>query len=363
MQEQITLKVNGIEWSSWEEATLVDNFGATLCSTFELTLADEWRSQYLARPIATGMKCELWLGTEKRMTGWIDKVDPGYGPTRHGIRISGRDLTQDLVDCSSTASPGTWSNSKLEKIAADICAPFSIPVVAGDDTGKPIPTAALQVGETGFQFLEKLCRTRNVWLVSTTAGALTFAKGSTERLPFVLVRGVDIKEAEADFSDQGRFSVYIAKGQQKGSDTLTPQASALVTGQIVDPSITRYRPLIIQAEDQQNGETIMDRLKNEMHKRIGDSRSFTGTVAGWRMASGKVWPVNRRVAIDDDWLGLSVEYLVEQARFEIGTSRYETKLKLVPPEKFDISYSGTGLGAAIETEDHSRNWDRTQGPV
>jgi prophage tail gpP-like protein len=345
VQELVTLRVDGRTWEGWESVKMDDIFGKTLCSRIDLVLSDRYRGDFNARPIELGMKYECLLGDELRQTGWINKVGPGYGPTRHGIKISGRDLTQDLVDCSSTVTPGSWTNRKLEDIAKDLCAEFSVPVVPGDDTGKPIAQAALQVGDTPFQFLEKLCRTRNVWLASTAEGALTFVKASTERLDGVLIRGDDIEEADADYSDEGRFSDYYGKGQQRGSDQVSDQEAAVVSGHVSDPSIARHRPLVIQGEDQQNGETLGDRLLNERNKRIGDSQSIKIKVAGWRMKNGLVWPTNRRVAVTDDWLLVDGVYTIEQCSFSLGKNDNSTMLTLVPPEKFDITSSGGAGGA------------------
>jgi prophage tail gpP-like protein len=367
MADELTLHVDGRAWEGWEEASVTTVFGKSLCGKFELTLADKWRADFNARPIRTGMRCEVLLAGELLITGWIDDVDPSYDANSHGITISGRDLTSDLVDCSSTVTPGAWTNLKLEAIARELTKEFSIDVVDGDDTGTPIAQARLQEGESPFQFLEKLCRSRNVWPTTTARGELTFRKASTERLDGVLRRGHDIKFARGRFSDTGRFSTYIGKGQQRGRDHLSAEAAAHVTARVDDPSITRHRPLVVQGEDQQNGETLGDRVKNEMAKRIGDSRTIDIGVAGWRLRDGRIWPVNRRVAIDDDWLGLQVEYAISAASFKIAKNAFATTLTLVPPEMFDIHYSGTKLAPAIGSgvigDDDSRNWDRLVGPI
>lgn len=363
MADALTLKVDGRTWEGWEEARVVSVFGKALCGRFDLVLADRWRSDFSARPIRTGMRCELWLAGELRMTGWIDDVDPGYDAKSHGIAVSGRDLTSDLVDCSSTLEPGSWRNRRLEDIAADLCREYGIVIAEGDDTGRPIAEARLQDGETPFELLERLCRSRNVWMHSTVHGELQFLRASKQRLDGVLRRGHDIKSARARYSDSGRYSVYIGKGQQRGGDNVSAEAAAHVRTRLDDRSITRHRALIVQGEDQQNGETLADRVRNEMNKRIGDSRTVDIGVAGWRMRDGSVWPVNRRVAIDDDWLGLSAEYHIEQASFEIAKDAYGTTLTLVPPEKFDLSYSGTTLAPAMPQADAGRPWDRTAGPV
>ncbi|MBX9944956.1 MAG: hypothetical protein K2Y40_12810 [Reyranella sp.] len=364
--DALTLRVDGRTWDGWEEASIVTSFGKALCGKFELALSDRWRADFAARPILTGMRCEVWLADELRMTGRIDDVDPGYDARSHGIMVRGRDLTADLVDCSSTVTPGAWSNRKLEDIARDLCAEYGIVLVPGDDTGGPIAEARLQEGETPFEMLEKLCRSRNVWPTTTASGELRFAKASAQRLDGVLRRGQDIKSARGRFSDTGRFSVYIGKGQQRGGDQVSAESAAHVKARIEDPSITRHRALIVQGEDQQTGETLADRVRNEMNKRIGDSRTVEIGVAGWRMRDGKVWPVNRRVAIDDDWLGLRAEYAIEQTALHVAKDAYDTVLTLVPPEKFDIRFSGTRLAPAIggaTGDDDSRPWDRGIGPT
>ena len=368
-----TLKVNGQVWEGWEEAMITSVFGPALCGSFEFKLSDRWRQPNSGtRPIMTGDACQVWVGPELRLTAWIEDINPNYGPREHGLRVAGRDVGGDLVDCSSpltvnvpggkgkgsssrsgskSGGNGSWSNVKLEKIAADLCLAFGIPVVDGDDTGKPIAQVHLQLGETPFEIIEKLCRSRNVSPTITPAGELQFLKASSVKLDGVLKRGLEIKKASARYSDRGRYSDYIGRGQQRGSDTISAKAAAHVSAAVNDPTIRRFRPLIVQGEDQQNGETLADRVKNEMAKRIGDSRSVDITVAGWRMKSGAIWPVNRLVAIDDAWLGLKDTYLIEQAVYAMANSSHETTLTLVPPQKLDIAYSGNtpAIGSQIST--------------
>jgi prophage tail gpP-like protein len=386
IKDALALKINGQVWDGWEGGRLTSVYGKALCGSFEFTLSDRWRQPGSGvRPIRTGDAAEIWVGSELRQTVWIEDVNPSYGPRSHLISVSGREITCDLVDCSSplttnvaggkgkgsksgkkSGGTGSWSNVKLEKIAADLCLDFGIPVIDGDDTGKPIAQVHLQLGETPFEIIEKLCRSRNVWPTTTPRGELQFLKASKVKLDGVLKRGLDIEEASARYSDRGRYSDYIGRGQQRGSDTVSATAAAHVSAAVNDPTIRRFRPLIVQGEDQQNGETLADRVKNEMAKRIGDSRSVEIKVAGWRMKDGTIWPVNRLLAIDDAWLGLRDTYLIEQAVYEIGRDSHSTTLTLVPPQKLDITYSGSvaatpAIGSQIITDDAP--WSGTQGPL
>jgi len=123
---------------------------------FDLGYFYSWDGQE-ALPINDGDACEVRMGDDVVLTGYVDEAVDTLDDESHELQVTGRDKTGDLVDCSAIHSPDQWSGLTLQAIAAILCKPFDIPVKAETDTGAPFPTVKLQPGETVFAVIERLC--------------------------------------------------------------------------------------------------------------------------------------------------------------------------------------------------------------
>ena len=101
------------------------------------------------------MRCELLISGDSVIKGHIDKVAPSFSATDHGITISGRDASADLVDCSAVHKPGHWLNQDALQLASILAGPFGVSVTAEGDIGAPIPSFKLEQGETAFEALDR----------------------------------------------------------------------------------------------------------------------------------------------------------------------------------------------------------------
>jgi prophage tail gpP-like protein len=66
---------------------------------------------------------------------------------------------------------------------------FKIGVVVQTDVGEPFPDATIERHETGFAFLERLCRLRSVLATDDEQGRLVLTRAGNDRAHDALLQG------------------------------------------------------------------------------------------------------------------------------------------------------------------------------
>lgn len=328
----VTLKVNSKTFEGWQSVR-IDRGIEQIAGVFSLSVTDRWNTdtQAEARTIKPGQACEVAVDGVVVITGYLDTVAADYDAGQHSLTITGRDKTGDLVDCSSIYKSGQWANKTIEQIAADLCAPFWVAVSTKTDTGEPFKTFSIQEGESVFETLERAARLRAVLLVSDGLGGLVITRAGSA-MAGALTEGVNILSATAEFSHKDRFSQYIVKGQSHGDDNNYAEVVSQPSGIVTDGAITRYRPLIITAEDQGNNATLKQRAEWERNVRRGRGNRATIKVQGW----GKpLWTPNTISRVISPLLPINADLLIVSVSLSIDDGGTTTTIELTDKSAFD----------------------------
>ncbi len=362
----LTLRVGGNIHAGWKEINVRTGI-EQLAGTFELSVTERWPEQPEDWVIPAGEYCEVLIGDDPVISGYVDSVNVSYDANSHEIKVTGRDRAGDLVDCSAPST--AFSNLTLEQIAQQLCKPFNIEVFDETENGKKlnkkqkkagkkgqppkktrvagkVPKQACQNGETVFKTLDKLARTDGVLLVSDREGGLVITRaGMGGDCETVLEFGVNILQASLENSHAALFSEITVKGQAaapgdskfdvsksapKGSIKRAPGST---TG---NSQITRYRPLIIVAETQADAKRCQQRAEWEAANREAKSKKVTITVQGWREpATGELWEINKMVHVRDPWLRLDGWWLISAVNYKLSEAGSTSVLSLVSDKAFD----------------------------
>ena len=269
-QDTMRLRVNAKEYGGWKEMRVNASI-ETISGDFDLGYFDSWDGQRAPWPINDGDACEVLIGDDVVLTGWVDESNDSLEATSSSLQVTGRDKTGDLVDCSAIHKPDQWSGQKLPAIASILCRPFGIKVKAEVDCGPAFPTVKVQPGEKAFEIIERLCRMRAILPMSDGKGNLILTQaGKGGNAHSALVEGENILAVKRKRSQKDRYSEYIVKGQQSGISAaalgggpaveivsakgeITTRAAAPASGRAKDPGITRYRPLVLISEGEASG--------------------------------------------------------------------------------------------------------------
>lgn len=323
----VKLVVAGKAFAGWKEVEIEQGLDA-LAGGFRLAFTERFPGDPARWQIETGDACEVWIGDDQVMTAWIDRREASVDDARHLLEISGRERTCDLLDCSATHKPGSWTNRRLEQIAADLARPFGIKVTAVAPTGAPFPRFALQPGESVFEAIERMARQRGVLPVTSVTGDLEFRRPGAIQAGYRLALGENIESIVHinDISD--RFSEYLLKGD--AADGSRPKATA------PDPAVRRYRPLLIVNDDDSTTAVLADRAKWEATVRAGKAQTVAVMAGGWRTAGGDLYRPDRLAPVSAPLLGLDATLLVASVRYEAGERGSRCRLTLAPREAYSL---------------------------
>lgn len=332
---EVTLKVDGRIYGGWKSVNVRRSLDYAV-DTFSLGVTDRWAGETASRPIRMGSPCEVWIGTDKVITGYVDDVNHRYGANERSIDIEGRSKVADLVDCAlaTTEQQYQFNEQSFVAIARRVAKHFKISVVDEVKAYKPARRKNMEAGQRVFEFLEELSREEAVLLVSNQDGDLVITRASNEKLTAAIELGSNVLAAEARFSLRDRFSQYRYLSQGIGSNERSGESSAHIAGQTED-LVGRFRPTVAVAEDASTLEAARKRAEWQRNVNYGRSMQATYTVAGWSHADG-LWQPNRMVRVIDSWIGIDVSWLISTVRFVLDERGQRTEITVMPREAFDL---------------------------
>jgi len=332
--DALSLLIDGRLYGGWTGVSVSRSI-ETVSGAFEVQLADRWLGQELRWPIRPGMACEARIGDDSVVSGYVDEAELSLDDGSHSIRITGRDKTGDLVDCSAVHSPGQWSGLRLEEIARILVRPFGVEVRALTDTGAPFSPFKLQPGESVFESIERMCRMRAVLAMSDGHGGLLLSRAGTDRCAEDLREGKNLLSASAQYSMKDRHSEYIVLGQSPSKDGDSADVAAHPKASARDAGVPRHRPLVVMAEGASHGR-LGDRAEWESSVRAGRALRVTASVQGWRQNDGSLWPINRLVRVVSETLGLDDILLIASTRFSLDERGSRTEMSLSRPDAYRL---------------------------
>ncbi len=296
------LLVDGKLYGGWKRLEVQRSI-EQIAGGFVLELTSRWPGADAPQALREGLACEVRIGDDTVISGYIDVYEPDLTDTTTTIRVEGRDKTGDLVDCSAIYKAGLWRNVTLEKIVADIAAPFGIAVELSDDvdTGEPFKRFALEEGEHAFDAIDRAARLRAVLVTSTPKGNILLTGASDDDTGIRLEEGVNLKRITATHSWKERHSLITIKTQVAGDDDQYGESAAHLKASATDDEIDRYRPLVVMAEQGTSSKRLVDRARWEHQVRMGRGKRGKCTVVGWRQGKdgmeGPLWRPNTLVHI------------------------------------------------------------------
>lgn len=332
-EDVLALLTGGKFYSGWKSVSVMRSMEH--CSgAFRLGVSDLWPGQSVANNISPGEKCEVLIGTDTAITGYIDAVDVEIDDSKHDITVAGRDATADLVDCSAVRKTGQWRGQKIERIAQDLCAPFGIAVRAEVDTGAALDFA-LNIGETVFEAIERAARIRALLLMSDGKGALLITRAGEARAPTALVLGENVLSAKMQLDLRDRFSSYTLLGQTPGSDDWNGVKASQVRAVAVDEDVKRHRPLLMTNDTSDLAATLKQRAQWESNVRAARSTEIEVVVQGWRHAEG-LWQPNTLVHVQGASLRLDADLLLTTVLYKLDEQGSTSTLTLTRADAFTL---------------------------
>lgn len=346
--EDLTLIVGGRKISGWTSVRVTR--GIERCpSDFEINMTELYPGEASAFVIQPGDACQVLLGPDLVITGYVERFIPQISASQHSIRVIGRSKCADLVDCAAEWPNSQISGANVLEVARKLALPYgkfsdgreSIPLTVTSDVadlGPVIPQFNLMLGETPFAIIERLCRYAALLAYDLPDGNLFLTRVSTVAAASGFEEGLNVQSAALTYSSDQIFSEYVAFVQSV--DTFSDVGD---TGNLLaiveEPNMARHRKMVIIAESGDSDFIVTKRRAMwEASRRYGRSFQLRVTTDGWRDSSGALYAPNTLVPLSLPSLKLlGATWLISQVTYNRdGQNGTTCELVIMQPEAFDI---------------------------
>jgi len=333
----IRMEVNGIPYDQFISFTVNRNI-EDFSGSFDCVTSN---TQYKTYPIKVGSQIKIIINNEPIITGYVDSISPKISASSHDVSIRGRDVTCDIID--STLSAGDVelpTPTTITDIINKTQSSFGLAFTVVDKVGtKPYATddlIACKAGETGFDFIDKNARKRQVFVSTNGRGEIVVTRAEPIDTGIKLLNVVDgadnnIIESNAVVDNSKRYGKYIALSQSNLETlNLTPEADLgeatyISSGAIIDEEIRSSRIYNFIAENPSDGGSTVERAQWEANIRKARSLNYTATIQGIANPStGKPYELNGLVYVRDDELGFDTFLLVKEITHNYSVDNGET---------------------------------------
>jgi prophage tail gpP-like protein len=331
----LTLVAGGRELSGWTSVRV--SRGIERCpSDFDIEMTEKYPGQPFDITVQPGDECQVLIGDDLVITGYVDRVSPAYDPQNHSIRISGRSKCQDLVDCAAEWPGGQILASSALVIAQKLAQIYGITVSSTGDVGSVIPQFNLLLGETAYDVIERICRYRALLPYDAPDGNLVLGAVGTTQAANGFTEGINVERARATFSMDQRFSEYVAFLQSVDVFTDTGNGGNLL-GIANDQGVTRHRRRVIIAEAGGGGQDVAKQRANwEAARRYGRGYCVTLSTDSWRDVSGVLYTPNTLVPLELPTLKVTGKtWVIGDVTYARGDAGTRAQLVIMPPEAFN----------------------------
>ncbi|WP_416757193.1 phage baseplate assembly protein [Pseudomonas sp. BNK-6] len=334
-QNVVSLTVDGVDYSGWKSVEISAGLERQ-ARDFNLGITWKWGDQKIEVPIKQGAKCQVSIGDDLVLTGWVFGTPISYDDKQITRSVTGRSLPADLVDCAAVNKPGQWNSQGVLSIVKALAAPYKIAVRSEIPESSKLSDHTIEPGESAFESIDRLLTLFRVFSTDDARGRAVLAKPGSEGRAFdALAVGRNIKAGDAPLDFSGVYSEYQVLGQKTGTDEEFGEAAAEVSAKVTDERTTRRRVKIIQESGQVTQELAQARANWERSTRMGKALSATYTVQGWRQSNGQLWKHNMIVRVVDPIIGFDRDMLIAEITYSLSDQGMTTKMLVGPPDGFE----------------------------
>ena len=345
VEDDLKIITSGLEITGWQR--IVVRTGLQLMPwSFLIETTEFYPGDANAIAITPGADCEVYLGQDLVITGYIVTVDREVRPNGHVVRVTGASKSIDLVEPSADLQTFQINNTGAEKLTAKLCADYGIPVtMIGYSDTIVIPQFAVNLTDTPYSIIDRVCRAAAVLFYDRPDGGIVLSKVGSEQAASGFVEGEHVEQWSYTSSMEARFSqirvVLLGTAPLFNAPDMADlggQMSDLTNlAKATDAGVGRHRSLILVAEQGDYLYTVAkQRAQWEVNRRYARSQVVSVTADSWRDASGKLWTVNTLAPVYLPSVKCTprAPLLIAEVVFRLDDDGRHADVTLLPPAAF-----------------------------
>jgi prophage tail gpP-like protein len=330
----VTLTVDGLDYSGWTSVEISAGLERQARS-FNIGITWKWPGQNVLRPVTQGARCEVRIGGDLVVTGWVDSTPISYDHEKVTTSITGRSSTGDLVDCGAINQPGQWKGQSVQAIVQALASPYGLKVKSEIAATSGLADHTIEPGETAFESIDRLLTLYRIFSTDNAQGEVVLAEvGSAGRAAEPLELGRNVLKADATLDFTRVFSEYRVVGQRSVSDEESAQTATEVHSSVTDPRMTRKRVKVIHESGQLSEKLAAERANWERGTALGKALETTYEVQGWRQSNGALWLPNTIVRVVDPVIGYDRDMLIAEVTYVLDERGTICRILVGPPEGY-----------------------------
>jgi len=307
--EICTIKANGQSYDIWEtvevhRSALEPIINHALMTVSEISTGGKALSDL---KLAPGDKVEILLAGISVMNGLVYLRQAAYDERSHAVQIGVASSSEVVTRSTVDVNPGSYPNQTIQQIGSACFGKVGIGFkVVGSPSGADIKfkRACEQLGESRFNFIERLGRLVNLHLIDDGKGGIEAYRGP-QGSGGILKEGVNILRARLLL----KINEYTPnlKGVSQAANQDSGPASAQISADAEVPvpfggSIPgNYK---FGAEDATTKEMLQHRVDHQANHIAAETVDGVITVQGWFRSDGDLWFTHVRdpVTVDSPML-------------------------------------------------------------
>jgi prophage tail gpP-like protein len=247
------------------------------------------------------------------------------------VQIGVTSKTSAVVRTTVDVKPGSYPNQTIQQIGSACFGKVGVGFnVVGSPSGvnQPFKRVCEQLGESRYNFIERLCRMVNLHMMDDGKGNISAFRGPQGNVSSQLQEGVNILRARLLLQVDDHVETYIVVGQEP--NPTSGRAGAQNTATAISPSPGKPMGGVVKmgAEEALTSGMLQMRANHQVDYDAMKTIDGMITVQGWFAPDGDLWwnkvsqtiTVNSPMLIPEGSMNFAIKEIVHRQSTAEGTT-------------------------------------------
>jgi prophage tail gpP-like protein len=265
------------------------------------------------------------------INGFVYLRQAAFDDKTHAVQIGVSSKTQAVIRTTVDCNPGSYPNQTIAQIASACFGKVGVGFsVVGNPSGADLKfvRACEQLGESRFNFIERLCRMVNLHMMDDGNGNMIAFRGPSGNVSALLQEGVNILKGRLLLQVDDQVETYGAVSQDSNPTSGSTGAQNMATATATSPGKSMGGMCKFAAEDACNVAMLPHRVNHQVDYDAMKTIDGMVTVQGWFAPDGDLWwnkvrqtiTVNSPMLIPENTMQFVIKEIIHRQSSAEGTT-------------------------------------------